>query len=92
MVKEKSLTGGVIVTLIFIFCFFFYKYSMDLFLDFYQIEEVNERIDLGDFTVSKFYIYMFVVSIAMNNLYKLFHIKIIFDSIFNNSILRDPDY
>ena len=88
---SKNNTGGVVVSFVYLLLFFMYKYTSDLFMDFWQIDTLTQKINIGDITITQGFVASILISILVDLIYNVLSVKKILDPVFKYTIFRDRD-
>ena len=87
----KNYIAGFILTLMYLLTNFCMKYCGTLFNDFWVIDQLTNKIILGDITVTAGFIVSILVGVVFGFIYDLIGFKSWLDPIFENSFLYDSD-
>tara|TARA_B100001248_G_C27375220_1_gene453892 strand:- start:679 stop:948 length:270 start_codon:yes stop_codon:yes gene_type:complete len=87
----KNYIAGFILTLMYLLTNFCMKYCGTLFNDFWDIDQLTNKIILGDITVTAGFIVSILVGVVFGFIYDLIGFKSWLDPIFENSFLYDSD-
>ena len=87
----KNYIAGFILTLMYLLSNFLMKYCGTLFNDFWDIDQLTNKIILGDITVTVGFIISILVGVVFGFIYDLIGFKSWLDPIFENSFLYDSD-
>ena len=77
--------AAFILTIIFVLINFALKYFSGLFYDYFNVDQLVDRVVLGDITVTQGFIVTIVVGVVIGLVYDLLGIKNVIDPIFLGS-------
>ena len=83
--------AAFILTIIFVLINFALKYFSGLFYDYFNVDQLVDRVVLGDITVTQGFIVTIVVGVVIGLVYDLLGIKNVIDPIFEDSMFKDND-
>tara|TARA_Y100000813_G_scaffold182340_1_gene151994 strand:- start:266 stop:535 length:270 start_codon:yes stop_codon:yes gene_type:complete len=87
----KNYIAGLVLSFLYLMTNFFMKYCGTLFNDFWGIDEMTNKIILGDITVTSGFILSIVLGIIFGFIYDFIGFKLFLDPLFENSFLWDSD-
>tara|TARA_B100000900_G_scaffold242980_1_gene206603 strand:- start:161 stop:430 length:270 start_codon:yes stop_codon:yes gene_type:complete len=87
----KNYISGFAVTLIYLLTNFSMKYSIQLFNDFWGIDQLTNKIPLGAITVTSGFIVSLVIGIVFSVIYEKIGVKEFLNPYFQNTFLWDSD-
>lgn len=87
----KNYISGFALTILYILTNFSMKYSIQLFNDFWGIDELTNKIPLGAITVTSGFVVSLVIGIVFSVIYEKVGVKKMLDPIFENTFLWDSD-
>jgi len=80
---NKSNNCSIVISFIYLLLFFMYKYSANLFMNYWQINTLTQKINLGDITITQSFIISILITILINYIYYKLSINKILDNILN---------